>query len=70
MCLTLNPVFFRIVDSAASPGLGAGTRRAREPGRHEQALPGVSNLPPAGRTQPRMAVNAAQHKTVNLLKTL
>ena len=31
---------------------------------------GVSNLRPAGQVQPRMAVNAAQHKIVNLLKTL
>ena len=30
----------------------------------------ASNLPPAGRMQPRGAVNAAQHKIVNLLKTL
>ena len=31
---------------------------------------GVSNQRPAGRTQPRMAVNAAQHKIINLLETL
>ena len=31
---------------------------------------GVSNLWPAGRMQSRMAVNVAQHKIVNLLKTL
>ena len=31
--------------------------------------PGVSNLRPMGRMQPRMAVNVAQHKIVNLLKT-
>ena len=36
----------------------------------QQDLPGVSNLRPMGCTQPRMAVNAAQHKTLNLLKTL
>ena len=33
-------------------------------------LPGVSNLRPTSCMQPRMAVNAAQHKIVNLLKTL
>ena len=33
-------------------------------------IPGVSNLLPVGRTPPRMAMNAAQHKIVNLLKTL
>ena len=32
--------------------------------------PGLSILQPTGRMQPRMAVNAAQHKIVNLLKTL
>ena len=31
---------------------------------------GVSNLWPVGHMQPRMAVNAAQHKIINLLKTL
>ena len=31
--------------------------------------PGVSNPQPMGRTRPRMAMNAAQHKIVNLLKT-
>ena len=31
---------------------------------------GVSNLRPRGRTHPRMAMNAAQHKIINLLKTL
>ena len=31
---------------------------------------GVSNLQPSGCMQPRMAVNVAEHKTVNLLKTL
>ena len=30
---------------------------------------GLSDLWLVGRTQPRMAVNVAQHKTVNLLKT-
>ena len=29
----------------------------------------VPNLPPPSHIQPRMAVNAAQHKIVNLLKT-
>ena len=33
-------------------------------------LPGVSNLRPTGCMQPRMAMSAAQHKIVNLLKTL
>ena len=32
--------------------------------------PGVSKPWPMGRMWPRMAVNAAQHKIVNLLKTL
>ena len=32
--------------------------------------PEVSNLKPAGCMQPRVAVNAAQHKIINLLKTL
>ena len=32
-------------------------------------LPGASNLWPVGCMQPGMAVNVAQHKTVNLLKT-
>ena len=32
-------------------------------------MPGTSNLWPAGCVQPRMAVNAVQHKTINLLKT-
>ena len=31
---------------------------------------GVSNLRPAGCMQPRVAMNAGQHKIVNLLKTL
>ena len=31
-------------------------------------LSGVSNMRPTGFMQPRMAVNAAQHKIVNLLK--
>ena len=31
---------------------------------------GVPSLQPTGSTQPRMAVNVAQHKIVNLLKTL
>ena len=31
---------------------------------------GLSNLGPAGHMQPRMAVNAAWHKIVNLLKTI
>ena len=30
----------------------------------------VPNLPPPSHIQPRMAVNAAQHKIVNLLKNL
>ena len=30
----------------------------------------VSSLQPVGRTQPRMAVNVAQHKIINVLKTL
>ena len=34
------------------------------------SLSGVSNLWPTGRIQPRMDVNAAQHKIVDLLKTL
>ena len=29
---------------------------------------GVSNLRPVGHMQPRMAVNAAQHKIINYLK--
>ena len=33
------------------------------------ASPGVSNLRPTGRMWPWMAVNVAQHKIVNLLKT-
>ena len=33
-------------------------------------LPGVSNLWPTDHMQPRMAVNAAQHKIVNLPKIL
>ena len=33
------------------------------------SLAGVSNLWPMGHMQPRMAVNAAQHKIINLLKT-
>ena len=32
--------------------------------------PGVSNLRPLGHMQARVAVNAAQHKIINLLKTL
>ena len=32
-------------------------------------LPGVSNPRPTGHMQPRMAMNAAQYKIVNLLKT-
>ena len=32
--------------------------------------PGVSNLQPMGHMHPRMAVNVAQHKVVNLLKGL
>ena len=32
--------------------------------------PGMSNLQPVGCMQPRMAVNMAQHKIINLLKTL
>ena len=32
-------------------------------------LPGVSNLRPAGHIWPRMAMNVAQHKIINLLKT-
>ena len=35
-----------------------------------QCLTGVSNLRPTGRMQPRMPVNVAQQKIVNLLKTL
>ena len=31
-------------------------------------LAGVSNLPPVGRMPPRMAMNVAQHKIINLLK--
>ena len=36
----------------------------------EQPVAEASNLWPAGCLQPRMAVNAAQHKIINLLKTL
>ena len=32
-------------------------------------LAGVSNLQPVGHVQPKMAVNGAQHKIVNLFKT-
>ena len=32
-------------------------------------LPGMSNPWPAARKQPRMALNVAQHKIANLLKT-
>ena len=32
-------------------------------------LAGVSNLPPYGSRQPRMAVNASRNKIINLLKT-
>ena len=34
----------------------------------EAFIPGVSNLQPMGCTWPKMALNAAQHKMVNLLK--
>ena len=34
-----------------------------------RAFPGVSNPWPVGRMRPRMAMNAAQHKIINLLKT-
>ena len=34
------------------------------------AWPGLSNLWPMGRMWPRVAMNAAQHNIVNLLKTL
>ena len=34
-----------------------------------ETLSGVSNPQPVGCMQPRKAVNMAQHKTVNLLKT-
>ena len=34
-----------------------------------QALPGVLNPRPTGHMRPGMAMNAAQHKIVNLLKT-
>ena len=39
--------------------------------RHQKyiALPGVSNPQPVGHMQPRMAMNVAQHKIRNLLKT-
>ena len=37
---------------------------------HYNKLAGVSNLWPMGHMGPRMAVNVAQHKIVNLLKTL
>ena len=33
-------------------------------------VPEVSNLWPAGHMRPRMAMNAAQYRIVNLLKTL
>ena len=33
-------------------------------------VPGVSNLWSLGSMQPGMAVNVAQHKTIDLLKTL
>ena len=36
---------------------------------NRQRNPGVSNPWPMGHLRPRMAMNAAQHKTVNLLKT-
>ena len=46
------------------------TLRPRQPhGQGRQALSGVSNPWPAGHMRPRMAVNVAQQKIVNLLKT-
>ena len=40
------------------------------PNNWAKGLTGVSNLQSAGRMRLRMATNAAQHKIVNLLKTL
>ena len=36
----------------------------------QETLPGVPNLQPTGHMQARMAMNVAQHKTVNLPQTL
>ena len=37
---------------------------------NSRTLAGVSNLQPAGRLHPWMAMNAARHKIIHLLKTL
>ena len=54
----------------ADPWLDDVPRPQAPPGPGPHLLPGgVSNLQPEGRIQPRMAMNVAQLKTVNLLKT-
>ena len=45
-------------------------RRVKIPMKSQLSRPGVSNLQPVGWMWPRMAMNVAQHKMVNLLKTL